>query len=162
VEIMKIWSSILVLAVFIAICFGVAAAGAWFTRGSVTTWYPTVSKPAWNPPAWLFGPVWTVLYVMMAIAAWLVWRRAGFSGASGALGIFALQLALNAAWSPLFFGMRNPAAGLVDIAALWIAIGATLIAFWRVLPPAAVLLLPYWLWVSFATALNFAIWRMNT
>jgi tryptophan-rich sensory protein len=120
-----------------------------------------LSKPAWNPPAWLFGPVWTVLYLMMAIAAWLVWRKMGFSGAAGAMGIFAVQLALNAAWSPLFFGLRNPAAGLVDIAALWIAVGVTLIAFWRVLPLAAVLLLPYWLWVSFATALNFAIWRRN-
>ena len=153
--------SILVLALFIALCLGVSAAGAWFTSGSVATWYPALRKPAWNPPAWVFGPVWTVLYVMMATAAWLVWREAHRSGAPGALGIFALQLALNAAWSPLFFGLRSPAAGLTGIAALWIAVGVTLFAFWRIVPMAGVLLGPYWLWVSFATALNFEIWRMN-
>jgi tryptophan-rich sensory protein len=158
---MKSFHSILVLALFIALCLGVSAAGAWFTSGSVATWYPALRKPVWSPPAWVFGPVWTVLYVMMATAAWLVWRKAGVSGAPGALGIFALQLALNAAWSPLFFGLRSPGAGLTDIVALWIAIGATLFAFWRIVPLAGVLLVPYWLWVSFATALNFALWRMN-
>ena len=158
---MKNWSSILMLALFVAVCLGVSAAGAWFTSGSVATWFPTLRKPAWNPPGWVFGPVWTLLYLMMATAAWLVWRKAGFSGAAGPLGIFALQLALNAAWSPLFFGLKNPAAGLVDIVALWIAIGATVVSFWLVVPVAGALLLPYWLWVSFATALNFAIWRLN-
>lgn len=158
---MKSFHSILVLALFIALCLGVSAAGAWFTSGSVATWYPALRKPVWSPPAWVFGPVWTALYVMMATAAWLVWRKAGLSGAPGALGIFALQLALNAAWSPLFFGLRSPAAGLMDIVALWIAIGVTLFAFWRIVPLAAVLMVPYWLWVSFATALNFALWRMN-
>jgi len=159
---MKNWNSILALALFVALCLGVSGLGAWFTSGSVATWYPTIRKPAWNPPAWVFGPVWTVLYVMMATAAWLVWRKAGFSGAAGAMGLFAAQLALNAAWSPLFFGLRSPAAGLADIVALWIAVGVTLFAFWRVVPLAGALLVPYWLWVTFATALNFAIWRLNS
>jgi tryptophan-rich sensory protein len=149
------------LAAFALVCLGVSAAGAWFTSGSVATWYPTLQKPAWNPPPWVFGPVWTVLYLMMATAAWLVWRKAGFSGAAGPLALFAVQLALNALWSPLFFGLESPGAGFADIVALWIAVGATLISFWRVAPPAGALFVPYWLWVSFAAALNFAIWRMN-
>lgn len=159
---MKSGSSILALVFFVALCLGVSGLGAWYTSGSVATWYPTLQKPEWNPPAWVFGPVWTVLYLMMATAAWLVWRRAGLRGATGPLAIFAVQLVLNAAWSPLFFGLRSPLAGLVDIVALWIAVGATLIACWRVVPLAGALLLPYWLWVSFATALNFEIWRLNS
>ena len=153
--------SLLMLLLFIAICLGVSAVGAWSTAGSVATWYPSLRKPPWNPPAWLFGPVWTALYLTMAMAAWLVWRRAGWRSASGALGLFALQLALNAAWSPLFFGLRSPAAGLADIVALWLAIAATVIAFLRIAPVAGWLLVPYWMWVTFATALNAAIWRLN-
>ena len=153
--------SVLVLILFVVICLGVAAVGAWSTADSVATWYPTLRKPPWNPPPWLFGPVWTVLYLMMACAAWLVWRRVGWRAASGALTLFAVQLALNAAWSPLFFGLRNPLAALVDIVALWLAIAATLLAFFRIAPLAGALLVPYWLWVSFATALNAAIWRLN-
>ena len=114
-----------------------------------------------NPPSWVFGPVWTVLYLMMAIAAWIVWRQRGFKEAAGALGILALQLALNAAYSPLFFGLRNPLAGLVDIIPLWAAIMATIVSFWKISPLAGALLVPYWLWVGFATALNFMIWRLN-
>ena len=153
--------SVLVLMLLVAICLGVAAVGGWATAGSVADWYPSLRKPSWNPPAWVFGPVWTALYFSMAIAAWLVWRKAGWRGASGALGLFAVQLALNAAWSPLFFGLRSPAAGLVDIVALWLAVGATVIAFFRIAPVAGALLVPYWLWVTFATALNTAIWRLN-
>jgi tryptophan-rich sensory protein len=158
---MRNWNPILMLVLFVAVCFVAAGAGAGFTSHSVRDWYPTLRKPSWNPPAWIFGPVWTVLYLMMAIAAWLVWRRRGFEGAAGALGIFTLQLALNALWSPLFFGLRNPFAGLVDIVPLWAAILATLLCFWRISPLAGALLVPYWLWVSFATALNFTIWKMN-
>ena len=158
---MKSWNPILMLALFIAVTFVAAGLGAFFTGTSVSSWYPTLHKPSWNPPAWIFGPVWTVLYLMMAIAAWLVWRKQGFDGASGTLGLFALQLALNALWSPLFFGLRNPLAGLVDIVPLWAAILATLVCFWKISPLAGALLAPYWLWVSFATALNFMIWRIN-
>jgi benzodiazapine receptor len=158
---MKSWNPILMLALFIAVTFAAAGLGAFFTSTSVSNWYPALRKPSWNPPAWIFGPVWTVLYLMMAIAAWLIWRKQGFDGAVGALGLFALQLALNALWSPLFFGLRNPLAGLVDIIPLWAAILATLVCFWEISPLAGALLTPYWLWVSFATALNFMIWRMN-
>lgn len=154
-------SSMLVLLSFVAICFGVAALGGWATAGSVAEWYPTLRKPTWNPPSWVFGPVWTALYLAMAIAAWLVWRRVGWRGASGALALFGVQLALNAAWSPLFFGLRNPLAGLIDIAALWLAVVATIVAFFRIAPVAGALLVPYGLWVSFATALNAAIWKLN-
>jgi benzodiazapine receptor len=158
---MKNRNSIWMLVPFLAVCFVVSGAGAMITSRPVSQWYPALLKPSWNPPAWVFGPVWTVLYLMMAIAAWLVWRRRGFKQGAGALGIFALQLALNAAWSPLFFGLRNPLAGLVDIVLLWVAILATVVAFWRISRLAGALLMPYWLWVSFATALNFTIWRLN-
>jgi benzodiazapine receptor len=158
---MKNWNPVLMLSLFIAVCFAVAGAGAIVTNSSVSNWYPTLRKPSWNPPAWIFGPVWLALYLMMAIAAWLVWRRRGFDGGSGALAIFALQLALNAAWSPLFFGLRNPLAGLLDIIPLCAAILAAMVSFWRISPVAGALLVPYWLWVCFATALNFMIWRMN-
>ncbi len=150
-----------VLILWLAVCLGVGSAGAVFTARSVDTWYPLLVKPSWNPPGWVFGPVWTTLYVMMALAAWLVWRRRGFRGGAAAFGWFALQLALNALWSPLFFGLQNPRAALVDVVLLWAAIGGTVIAFWKGSRPAGILLLPYWLWVSFAAALNFAIWRLN-
>ncbi len=150
-----------VLLALVALCFGVAAAGAWATSSSVASWYPTLRKPSWNPPAWVFGPVWTALYLGMAIAAWLVWRRVGWRGAGGAWALFAVQLALNAAWSPLFFGLRSPGAALIDIAALWIAAGATVLAFFRISPVSGAILVPYWLWVSFAAILNAAIWRLN-
>lgn len=155
------WNSFGMLLLFIAVCLGVAGAGAFFTAGSVNQWYPLLHKPAWTPPAWLFGPVWTILYLMMSIAAWLIWRSRGMDEARGALGLFLLQLALNAAWSPLFFGLKSPLAGLLDIVPLWGAILLTLLSFWKISTLAGVLLLPYWLWVTFATALNFAIWEMN-
>ena len=150
-----------ILILFIAICLAVAGLGAFFTADSVRSWYPALDKPLWTPPSWIFGPVWTVLYMMMATAAWLVWRRRDWSKTDSALRLFVLQLILNAAWSPLFFGLRNPLAGLLDIVPLWAAILATLWAFWRITPVAGALLIPYWLWVSFATALNYAIWKMN-
>jgi benzodiazapine receptor len=153
--------SLLMLMLFIAVCMAVAGAGSIFTAGSVRQWYPALQKPSWTPPSWLFGPVWTILYLMMAIAAWLIWQRRGSHPVAGSLGLFAFQLALNAAWSPLFFGLKNPLAGLWDIVPLWIAILATLVSFWKISPAAGLLLVPYWLWVSFATALNFAIWKMN-
>jgi tryptophan-rich sensory protein len=127
----------------------------------VSGWYAEIAKPSWTPPGWLFGPVWTVLYVMMAAAAWLVWRTAGWPAARPALILFGVQLLLNAAWTPIFFGLHRPGLAFAEILALWAAIGATLVAFWRVFPAAALLLVPYWLWVSFASVLNCAIWRLN-
>jgi benzodiazapine receptor len=116
---MKNWNSLFVLALFVAVCLAVGGLGSIFTPVSVRDWYPMLQKPLWTPPSWLFGPVWTALYLMMAVAAWLVWRKQGLVSINCALGLFALQLAINAAWSPLFFGLRNPLAGLLDIVPLW-------------------------------------------
>jgi len=135
--------------------------GAALTAVSVRDWYQTLSKPAWTPPDWVFGPVWTTLYFLMALAAWLVWRRTGWSTGRTALVLFALQLVLNAAWSPLFFSLHSPGIALVDIILLWAAIAATLWSFGRISALAASLFVPYLMWVSYATALNWAIWRMN-
>lgn len=148
----------LALAGWLVLCFA-AATSAVFV--SVDGWYVTLNKPSWNPPSWLFGPVWTLLYIMMAIAAWLVWRKGGWALQRWPLSLFVIQWLLNAIWTPLFFGMHLIGLALVDIVLLWIAIVATLAAFWRVSRPAAWLLVPYLMWVSFATALNFAIWQLN-
>ena len=148
----------LVLGGFVVVRFAAAALGGVTTAGSVRDWYPTLVKPAWNPPAWIFGPVWTVLYLAMAVAAWLVWRRVGWGAA---LVWFALQLALNATWSPVFFGMHQIGLALVNIVLLWLAIAGTMVAFWKVTPVAGWLFVPYLAWVSFATALNFVLWRLN-
>lgn len=120
--------------------------------------YGTLDQPGWAPPSWLFGPVWTVLYVAIAIAGWLVWRR---TGTSAELIPYAIQLVLNAAWTPIFFGAGEYGWAAVDIIALWIAIVGTIIGFARVHRLAAALLLPYLAWVSFATALNLSIWHLN-
>ncbi|PKK83250.1 MAG: hypothetical protein CVT49_09600 [candidate division Zixibacteria bacterium HGW-Zixibacteria-1] len=124
-------------------------------------WYQALAKPTWTPPGWIFGPVWTLLYISMGVAAWLIWRQAGFSAAALPLAVFLIQLLLNGLWSWFFFGMQNPGLAFVDIVALWIAILATVILFWMRQPTAGWLLLPYLAWVRFASALNFAIWRMN-
>lgn len=128
---------------------------------SVDGWYAGLAKPTWNPPASLFGPVWTTLYVMMALAAWLIWREGGWRANRPALLLFLLQWALNAAWTPLFFGLHRPGLAFVEILALWGALLATIVAFWRKSPKAAALLIPYLLWVSFAAILNATIWRLN-
>lgn len=149
------------LVVAIVICFAAAGLGAAATTPEIRGWYASIAKPAWNPPDWIFGPVWTLLYLMMAVAAWLVWRRAGFAGAKLPLALFAIQLALNSLWSVLFFGLHNPGAAAVEIVLLWGTILATLIAFRRRSRWAGGLLVPYLAWVSFASALNFTIWRLN-
>jgi translocator protein len=123
--------------------------------------YAQLARPAWAPPAWLFGPVWTLLYLLMAIAAWLVWRERGFRGATFPLGLFFAQLALNSLWSWLFFAWHLGALSVVEIVILWLLIAATTVAFWRVRPLAGALLLPYFAWVTFAAALNYAIWQLN-
>jgi benzodiazapine receptor len=123
--------------------------------------YAELARPRWAPPGWLFGPVWTALYLMMGVAAWLVWRRAGWAGAAGGLSLFLAQLICNAAWSWLFFAWRRGAWALADILLLVGLIVATLLAFARVHRLAAVLFVPYLAWVIFATALTYAIWRAN-
>jgi tryptophan-rich sensory protein len=148
----------LALVGFIALCLAASALGAVVTAPAIPAWYATLAKPSFNPPNWIFAPVWTTLYILMAIAAWLVWRR-GKAGA--ALALFAIQLSLNCAWSLLFFGLNRIDLALVDIILLLAAIVATALAFRRHSPAAALLLMPYLAWVSFATVLNFTIWRLN-
>jgi tryptophan-rich sensory protein len=121
-------------------------------------WYRTLALPAWAPPGWVFGPVWTLLYLLMGIAAWGVWRRRGWGCE---LGLWVVQLALNAAWTPIFFGLHQPGWACVEIVALWVAIAVTVRAFRRVVAWAGWLMSPYLAWVTFATALNFAIWWLN-
>jgi translocator protein len=143
---------------WLALCF--AAAG---TAGfvSIDGWYAALQKPSWNPPAWVFGPAWTVLYLSMAVAAWLVWREGGWKTQGRALGLFLVQWVLNALWTPLFFGLHRPGLAFAEITILWLVLAATLAAFWRIHKVAGALLVPYLAWVSFAAALNFAIWRLN-
>ena len=127
--------------------------GAW-TNGGADPWYVALDKAPWNPPAWVFAPVWTTLYVLMALAAWFVWRRGGWRHQSRALTLFVLQLALNFAWSPLFFVARQPGLALLDLAALWMLVVWTMRAFARVQPLASWLLAPYLAWVTYAATLN--------
>lgn len=144
---------------WVGLCLLVGLVGNVATSSSVRTWYPTLDKPAWTPPGWVFGPVWTALYVAMGLAAARVQLRGGTW--RGPLALFLGQLALNGAWSWLFFGMRSPLAGLLDIGALLVALVATTLVFRRVDRVAAALLLPYLLWVAFATALNAELFRLN-
>jgi translocator protein len=150
--------SLLALLGYIAACFLAAMTGAFFRPGE---WYERLKKPSWRPPNRLFAPVWTVLYVIIAISGWLVWREAGFVGAALPLAVYALQLVLNAAWTPLFFGLHRPDLGFVDIVLVWLTIVATIVLFFPINVGAALLLVPYLAWVTFATALNFAVWRLN-
>jgi tryptophan-rich sensory protein len=150
------------LGLALACCYGAAAVGGLLTAQAVDGWYPTLAKPSWNPPAWVFGPVWTVLYGMMAVAVWLVWLRRRRQSVATPIGLFVLQLAFNAAWSPLFFGLHRPDIAFADIMLLWLALVATVWVFLRRHVTAGILLVPYLLWVSFAAVLNFAIWRLNS
>jgi tryptophan-rich sensory protein/uncharacterized protein YbjT (DUF2867 family) len=146
----------------VATCFSAAGIGGAVTSVSVGNWYQTLAKPSWTPPDWLFGPVWTTLYFLMALSAWLVWRRGGWRAAQTSLGLFGLQLALNVAWSGIFFGMRSPGIAFGEIVVLWLAIAATAISFWGLSTTAALLFTPYLAWTTFAAVLNFAIWRLNS
>lgn len=147
------------LAGWVALTFTAAMTGVFVSTGG---WYAGLVKPSWNPPSWAFGPVWTVLYAMMAVAAWLVWREGGWKAQWRALTLYLLQWALNALWTPLFFGLHRPGLALAEILALDLAVLGTLMAFWRVKRLAGTLLVPYALWVLFATVLNFTIWRLNS
>lgn len=152
------WQSILGLIGWIALCFAVAAVSGRYIPGE---WYATLNKPSWNPPSWVFGPVWTVLYAMMGTAAWLVWRQYGFKRAGLALGLFLFQLLLNGLWTWIFFGLHQPAAAFAEIVVLWVSIVATIIAFWPKNSLAGMLLIPYAAWVAFASVLTFTLWRLN-
>lgn len=152
--------ALVVLLILVAL---VARFGGYFTARSADDWYEALARPSWSPPGWLIGAIWTVLYVMMAVAAWLVWRDGAVRGVSAKvpLAVWGVQLALNAAWSPIFFGLRAPGWALVDLVALWVAIVATTVLFFRRTLWAGILFLPYVAWVSFAGVLNLRIWQLN-
>lgn len=150
--------SLLGLLAFCAATVAAATTGAAFRPGD---WYEGLSKPAWRPPNWLFGPAWAVFYATIAIAGWLVWRADGLFGAALPLALWCVQLALNAAWSWFFFGLRRMDLAFVDVVLLWFAIAGTILSFAPVHAGAALLLVPYLAWVTFAAALNLAIWRRN-
>jgi translocator protein len=149
------------LCVFLALCFAAAAIGGAVTGPQIDGWYAALHKPGWNPPNGVFGPVWTVLYACMAVAAWLVWRQDGLRPAKFPLTLFGVQLALNVLWSCVFFGLQLPGLAFAELIVLWSAIAATTAAFWRRSAVAGILLLPYLAWVAFAGVLNFAVWRLN-
>lgn len=145
---------------FVGVCLVASALGGLFTASSVGSWYQNLSKPSWNPPDWVFAPVWTTLYILMGVAAWRIWLEVGDSRRR-ALLLFGAQLALNVLWSALFFGLRSPLAALVEIWILFAFIAATTIAFARLSRLAALLLVPYLMWVGFAGFLNAALWWLN-
>lgn len=145
----------------LVLCYGAAALGGLFGAAGAEGWYAGLAKPSWTPPPWLFGPVWTILYAMMAVAVWLVWLQRRRQRVARPIVVFAVQLAFNAAWTPLFFGLHRPDLAFVDIVLLWLVLAVTVRLFLKHTVAAALLLIPYLLWVSFAAALNFAIWRLN-
>ncbi len=145
-----------VLAGFIILCLGVGVVSGVMTAGAMVDWYPSLNKPTFNPPSWIFAPVWTLLYIMMAVAAWRVWLAGPSS--KPALNLFFIQLVLNFLWAIFFFGLHSPALALIDIIAMWIIIALTTRAFFKIARPAGWLLVPYLAWVSFAVVLNANIW----
>jgi len=153
-------TAIVALPVWLAVSFVAAAAGG-IASASAPVFYAQLAKPAWAPPAWLFGPAWTVLFVLMGVAAWLVWRERGHPRARTGLTLFVVQLVFNALWSWLFFAWRRGDLALAEVVVLELLIVATMVAFWRVRPLAGALMIPYALWVAYATALTAAVWRMN-
>ena len=153
---------ILKIVLLVVVCAGLGFLSGMITRDSITTWYPTLVKPVFNPPNWIFAPVWTSLYIMMGIAAGLVWTSGSDKKmVKKALGFFAIQLGLNALWSYLFFGLHNPLVALVEIVLLWLMIYETYSLFNKINKIAGYLLIPYLAWVSFATLLNASIWWLN-
>jgi len=148
------------LLLWLAITFVAAGIGS-IASINAGAFYMQLVRPEWAPPPDVFGPVWTALYALMGVAAWLVWRIGGYRAARTALALFLVQLVINALWSWLFFGLRLGAPAFVDILLLWVLVTATLITFWRARPLAGALLMPYLTWVSFASVLNYAIWQLN-
>jgi tryptophan-rich sensory protein len=146
---------------FAVVCFAAAGIGSLFTATSVKSWYTQLRRPEWTPPNWIFGPVWTTLYLLMAISAWLVWRSATWPDARFALTLFTIQLVLNSLWSLVFFGLRKVGPAFAEILLLWMILVATTVAFLPISLLAAWLLIPYLGWVLFASYLNFRIWQMN-
>jgi tryptophan-rich sensory protein len=151
---------ILGLAGWLAASFLAGGIGA-IASSSAGAFYAQLSRPSWAPPAWLFGPVWSLLYIMMGVAAWLVWRKHGFPVAASALMLFVIQLITNALWTWLFFVWHQGALSFAEIVVLWLLVASTIVAFWRLHRLAALMLVPYLAWVSFASALTYSLWRLN-
>ncbi|MCE2982226.1 MAG: tryptophan-rich sensory protein [Parachlamydia sp.] len=154
----QLWISLIV---FIVLCFIVLMIGGFWTKESVSTWYPKLAKPSWTPPDWIFGPVWSCLYIMIAFSGWLIYRAVYSHKRTVALVLYGIQLALNFIWSFLFFSLRSPALGLIDIVLLCILISLTIIEAWSVSRLASLLLIPYLGWVLYATSVNAGIWLLN-
>ena len=154
------YMSIAGLVCWLLLVFATSAVGA-IAAISASEFYLQLTRPNWAPPGWLFGPVWTTLYAMMGLSAWLVWRQKGFAGAKSALSLFVMQLAVNALWSWLFFVWRLGGIAFADILLLWSLLCLTILLFWRINKLAAILLIPYLAWVSFALALNYSVWQLN-
>lgn len=154
----QLWISFVV---FILLCLIVEIVGSFWTKESVSTWYPTLAKPSWTPPDWIFAPVWSSLYIMIAVSGWLIYRAEYSYKRTVALIFYGGQLALNFIWSFLFFSLRSPTLGLIDIVLLCLFISLTIIKAWPVRPLASLLLIPYLLWVIYATSLNAGIWLLN-
>ena len=153
---------IIKLVAAILICQAAGIIGSVFTAPNIQTWYASVEKPPFNPPNWLFAPVWTVLFLLMGISLYLVWDKGVKNGKVRiALSVFAAQLVLNVVWSVLFFGLQSPLYAFVEIMILWIAIAFTIFTFYRISKRAGLILVPYLLWVSFAMVLNYYIWVLN-
>lgn len=149
------------LILILLVCLGAGGLGAIATTPEIEGWYRTLDKPSWNPPDYVFGPVWTALYILMAIAAWHIWKPAGFRDAKTPLVLFGVQLSLNVCWSWIFFGLHQPGWAALEIVVLWSAIMATTVMFFRRSTLAGWLMVPYLAWVSFAVVLNYGIWHLN-
>lgn len=149
------------LVLCLALCFAAAALGGSFTASGLNEWYDSLKKPFFNPPSWVFGPVWTMLYAMMAASLWLVWKQRSSQQVTYAIALFLVHLLLNVAWSAIFFGMGKPGWAFVEILFLWASIVALIIVFKPIDRPASLLLWPYLAWVSFATVLNGSLWYLN-
>lgn len=150
------------LIVSLVLCFAVAFLGSLVTTPSIDSWYATLQKPSFNPPNWIFGPVWTVLYFLMGVSLYMVWNQAKGKKSKKAIQVFLVQLALNFLWSVAFFGFHAPTVAFITIVILWGTILYTILLFYKLSKPAAYLLIPYLLWVSFATILNLAIVVLNS
>lgn len=154
----QLWIS---LVIFILLCFLVEVVGSFWTKETVSTWYPKLTKPSWTPPNWVFGPVWSCLYIMIAISGWLIYRAKDSHNRISALVLYSAQLALNFIWSFLFFSLRSPILGLIDIVLLCLLVILTIIKAWPVNRLASLLLIPYLAWVIYATTLNMGILLLN-
>jgi tryptophan-rich sensory protein len=153
--------SIFSLLISILVVFSAAFIGSLFTTSSIATWYAFINKPSFSPPNWLFAPAWSLLYILMGIAAFLIWQKRDNPKVKQALRFYGIQLVLNALWSIIFFGMHNPGLAFLEIIFLWLFILITLIKFYKINKTAGLLFVPYILWVSFASILNFAVWTLN-